>query len=114
MLMKRRFLLFVTLLVIGLPGGLPGDGYAVGQTHAMSGNPSALIKGTWYSAKGTLTFNANGTVIYKRKRYYYAVSSGGAIQLTGKHGSLTIPYQLAGGKLTLILDGKPTVYTRRR
>ena len=112
---KRRFLLFVTLLIIGLPpAGFVGDAYAAGQAYAASGNPSAQIKGTWHSARGTLTFNKNGTVIYKGKRYYYAVSSGGTIQLTAKDSSLTIPYQIAGGKLTLILDGRPTVYTRRR
>lgn len=88
-----------------------GNGYA-GQPQKSS-RPSAAIAGTWHSPKQTLTFNANGTTIYHGKRYYYAVSSGGTIQLTGKHGNLTIPYQLAGGKLTLTVNGKPTVYFRR-
>ena len=111
---KRWFLLFAMLSFAGLSVfGLPGNGYAE-QSRAGAGGPSASIKGTWRSAKETLTFNANGTIIYKGKRYYYAVSSGGTIQLTGKHGAVTLPYQLAGGKLTLTVDGKPTVYSRRR
>ncbi|MBI5625697.1 MAG: hypothetical protein HY935_00605 [Nitrosomonadales bacterium] len=115
MLLKRRFLLSATLLFFGMSViDLSGKGYAAEQSRVRSGQPSASIKGSWYSAKETLAFNANGTIIYKGKRYYYAVSSGGTIQLTGKRGSLTIPYQLAGGKLTLTVDGKATVYTRKR
>lgn len=115
MLLKRWFWLFATLLFTGLSlTVLPGNGYAAEHSRARSAMPSAAIKGTWRGAKETLTFNANGTVIYRGKRYYYAVSNGGTIQLTGKQGSLTIPYQLAGGKLTLTVDGRATVYTRRR
>lgn len=111
---KRWFLLFAMFSIAGLSVlGLPGNGYAE-QSRLGAGSPSASIKGTWRSAKETLTFNADGTAIFRGKRYYYAVSSGGTIQLTGKHGSLTLPYQLAGGKLTLTVDGKRTVYTRRR
>ena len=102
--------MLATLLFIGLSG----NGYAAEQSRAGSVKPSAAIRGTWHSAKETLTFNANSTIIYKGKRYYYAVSTGGTIQLTGKHGSVTIPYQLAGGKLTLTVDCKATVYTRKR
>jgi len=115
MFIKYRFLLFAMLLVFGLSAtGMPGNSYAAEQPRAGSGKPSAAIIGTWHSAMGSLTFNANGTTIYKGKRYYYAVSSGGTIQLTRTHENLTIPFQLAGGKLTLTIDGKATVYTRKR
>ncbi len=115
MFLKRWLLLFATLLFVGLSvTGLSGICYAAEESRVGAGKPSASIKGTWHSAKETLTFNANGTIIYKGKRYYYAVSSGGTIQLTGKRGSLTIPYQLAAGTLTLTVDGKATVYTRKR
>lgn len=110
MFIKHRFLLFAALLFIGLSG----NGHAAGQFHAGSGNSSTQIKGTWQSAKSTLTFRADGTIIYKGKRYYYAVSNGGTIQLTGTHGSMTIPYFFNAGKLILMIDGKETVYTRRR
>lgn len=115
MVSKRWSWLFAALLFIGLSvAGLPGDSHAAEPSRVRSGLPSAAIKGTWRSAKETLTFNANGTIIYKGKKYYYAVSNGGTIQLTGRRGSLTIPYQLAGGKLTLTVDGRATVYTRKR
>lgn len=114
MILKRGLLLFVALLFAGASFGLSGNSYAADHSRAGAVTPSAAIKGAWHSAKGSLTFNANGTIIYKGKRYYYAVSSGNAIQLSGKHGSLMIPYQLVGGKLILTTDGKATVYTRRR
>ena len=104
MIYSRGLLLFAMLFSLGWPGSV----------HAAS-NTSASVTGTWYSAKGTtITFRANGTINYHGKRFYYAVSSGGYIQLKGKHGDLTIPYQLAGGKLTLTEGGKTTVYRRRR
>ncbi len=85
-----------------------------GSIHAAS-KTSASIAGTWYGAQGkTITFRANSTINYHGKKYYYAVSSGGFIQLKGKHGETTIPYQLAGGKLTLTEGGKTTVYRRKR
>lgn len=115
MSIKHGFWLLAALSLGGLSAmGLPGNGYAAEQARHMAAKPSAAIKGTWRSAKETLTFNADGTAIYRGKRYYYAVSTGGTIQLTGKHGSATIPYQLAGGKLTLTVDGKSTVYTRKQ
>lgn len=115
MFIKRWYLLFATLSLAGLfVIGLPGNGYAAERPFPRSSRPSAAVIGTWRSAQETLTFNANGTAIYQGKRYYYAVSTGGTIQLTGKHGNLTIPYRLAGGKLTLTVKGKSTVYTRRR
>jgi len=115
MMLKHRFILLATILFVGLSmSGLSGNSYAADHSRAGAAKPSEVIQGTWHSAKGTLTFNENSTIIYKGKRYYYAVSSGGVIQLTGKHGSLTIPFQIAGGKLTLTADGKATVYTRKR
>lgn len=115
MLLKRRLLMLATLLFFAISViGLSGKSYAAEHSRERPGRLSDVIKGTWHSAKETLTFNANSTVIYKGKRYYYAVSSGGTIQLTAKSGSLTIPYHLAGGKLTLTVDGKSTVYTRKR
>lgn len=77
--------------------------------------PSDAIKGTWYSESGSITFKNDGTINYKGKRYYYAVSSGGFIQLEGKNrSSRALPYQLTGGKLILTEDGKPIVYLRKK
>lgn len=89
-------------------------GFAAQRYDGMVTKEERSLRGTWYSEKGTLTFRDNGTINYKGRRYYYAVSNGGMIQLTGRHSSNAIPYQLAGGKLTLTADGKSTVYTRKR
>ncbi len=77
--------------------------------------PSAGVIGSWYSERGAkLTFRSNGTIIYHGKQYYYAVTNGGIIQLKGRRGEVTIPYTLAGGKLTLTEDGEKAVYRRKR
>jgi hypothetical protein len=110
MAFSRIFLLLVALFLIGLSDA----GFASQQSHGMVTKAEKSLRGTWYSAKGTLTFKDNGTVSYKGKRYYYAVSNGGLIQLSGKHSVIAIPYQLAGGKLTLMENGRATVYSRKR
>jgi hypothetical protein len=107
---SRCFLLLAALLLMGLSEG----GFAAARSHGMVTKAEKSLRGTWYSAEGTITFKDNGTINYKGKRYFYAISNGGMIQLSGKHSSNAIPYQLAGGKLTLTVDGKATVYSRQR
>jgi hypothetical protein len=110
MFFSRCFMLLAALLLTGLSDG----GFAAQRSYGMVTKEEKSLRGTWYSSKGTLTFKDNGTINYKGKRYYYAVSNGGMIQLTGRHSSNAIPYQLSGGKLTLTADGKTTVYSRKR
>ena len=88
--------------------------YASERSHGMVTQAEKSLRGTWHSATGSITFKDNGTIKYKGKRYYYAVSNGGFIQLSGKNSERTIPYQLYGDKLTLIENGKATVYLRKR
>lgn len=107
---SRCFMLLAALLLMGASG----NGFAAERPHGTVTKAEKSLRGTWYSAKGTLSFKDNGTINYKGKRYYYAVSNGGMIQLSGKHSSNAIPYQLSGGKLTLTVEGKSTVYTRKR
>jgi len=106
----RRLLLPAILFFLCLSNG----SVAAQGSHGFATKEELSLRGTWYSAKETLTFKKNGTIKYKGKRYYYAVSNGGLIQLTGKRSSNAIPYQLSGGKLTLTVQGKSTVYTRTR
>ncbi len=110
MSVSRWFLLLAALFLMGLSDGC----FAAQRSHGMVTKAEQSLRGTWYSAEGSITFKDNGTINYKGKRYYYAVSNGGLIQLTGKHSSNAIPYQLAGDKLTLTVDGQATVYSRQR
>lgn len=107
---SRVILLLAALLLTGLSEG----SFAAQQSHGTVTKAEQSLRGTWYSTKGAITFKNNGTINYKGKRYFYAISNGGMIQLSGKHSSNAIPYQLAGGKLTLTENGKSTVYTRHR
>lgn len=110
MFLSRILLLLAALLLTGLSEA----SFAAQRSHGMVTKAEKSLRGTWHSATGTLTFKDNGTVNYKGKRYYYAVSNGGLIQLSGKNSVIAIPYQLAGGKLTLMENGRATVYSRKR
>ena len=110
MFFSRCFFLLVTLMIVGLSD----DAIASQRYHGFATKADRLLQGTWYSSEGAITFKANGTVHYHGKRYFYAVSNGGLIQLSGKHRSNAIPYQLAGGKLTLMENGEEVVYTHKR
>lgn len=110
MVLLRCFILLSALLFLGLSN----SSLAAQRSHGLVTKEDQSLRGTWYSAKESITFKDNGTINFKGRRYYYAVSNGGLIQLTGKHSSNAIPYQLSGGKLTLTVNGKSTVYTRKR
>jgi hypothetical protein len=107
---SRSFVLLFTLLFMAMSkGGIAADHY-----YGMATKADKALRGAWYGEEGTITFKNNGTIKYKGKRYFYAVSNGGIIQLSGKHSVYAIPYQLAGNKLTLMEHGRVTVYTRKR
>ena len=110
MIISRRLLVLAALLLLGLSDA----GFASERSHGMVTKAEKALRGTWYSATGSITFRNNGTINYKGKRYFYAVSNGGIIQLSGDHSVNAIPYQLYGEKLTLMENGKATVYTRNR
>lgn len=107
---SRCLLLLSALLLTGLPAG----GFAAERSHGMVTKAENSLRGSWYSAEGAITFRSNGTVKFKGKRYFYAVSNGGMIQLSGENSSNAITYQLAGDQLTLTVDGNTTVYSRKR
>ena len=107
---SRSLLLLSALLLTGLPAG----GIAAERSHGMVTKAESSLRGTWYSAEGAITFRSNGTVKFKGKRYFYAVSNGGMIQLSGNRSSNAIYYQLADDQLTLTMDGRSTVYSRKR
>ena len=111
MFFSRCFFLLATLMIVGLSDGAIAARQA---HHGFATKADRLLRGTWYSSEGAITFKANGTVHYQGRRYFYAVSNGGLIQLSGKHRSNAIPYQLAGGKLTLMENGEEVVYTHKR
>jgi hypothetical protein len=110
MLFSRWVLVLAAVFLLSLADG----GFAAERSNGMVTKAERSLRGTWYSATGAITFRTNGTIHYKGKRYFYAVSNGGIIQLSGKHSVNAIPYQLYGDKLTLIENGKVTVYTRKR
>ena len=106
----RWLLPIAACLLLGLSGG----SFASERPHGMVTRAEKSLRGTWYSATSSITFRNNGTINYRGKRYYYAVTNGGIIQLSGKNSVGAIQYHLAGGKLTLMDGGKTTVYTRTR
>lgn len=107
---SRCLLLLSTLLLAGLPAG----GIAAERSHGMVTQAESSLRGTWYSTAGPVTFRSNGTVKFRGRRYFYAVSNGGMIQLSGNNSSNAIYYQLASDQLTLTMDGRSTIYSRKR
>jgi hypothetical protein len=107
---SRCLLLCSALFLVGLPAG----SFAAERSYGMVTKAEKSLRGRWYSAEGSITFGSNGTVRLKGKRYFYAVSDGGMIQLSGHNSSDAISYQLFGDQLTLTVDGITTVYTRTR
>jgi len=103
-------LLLIAVLVLT---GLTCSGYAAERPPAAASKQVKSLTGTWYSADGVITFKANGVVEYEGKKYYYAVTNGGLIQLSREGISRGIPYHFSGGKLTLTEKGKTRVYTRK-
>jgi hypothetical protein len=106
----RCFLLLAAVLFMGLSSG----SFAAERSFGTVTKEEKSLRGTWYGAEGNMTFEDSGTINIKGKRYYYAVSNGGMIQLNGRHSSNAIPYQLAGGKLTLTIDRQTKVYFRKK
>jgi hypothetical protein len=106
-----RCVLIVFALLLSV---VPVGSYAAKRSQGMVTKTEKSLRGTWYSAEGTITFRVNGTVKIRGKRYFYAVSNGGMIELSGNHSSNAIPYQLAGDKLTLTINGHTAVYSRKR
>jgi len=107
--LKCRLLLIAIFVVMGLTSNV----YAAERSGATPSKPAKSLTGTWHGTEGTITFRANGTIDYDGKRYYYAVTNGGLIQLNRKGTNRAIPYHLSGGKLTLTVNGKSQIYTRR-
>ena len=110
MFFPRFLLLLAALLLLGLSD----VSIAAERSYGMVTKTERSLRGTWYSATGSISFKDNGTIHYKGKRYFYAVSNGGIIELSGKNSVNAIPYQLTGDKLTLIENGKAIVYSRKR
>ena len=62
---SRCFMLLAALLFMSMSDG----SFAAQRSHGMVTKEEKSLRGTWYSAKGTLTFKDNGTINYKGKRY---------------------------------------------
>jgi len=104
-----RLMLIALFVVMGLTSSV----YAAERSGAALSKPAKSLTGTWYGTEGAITFKANGTIDYDGKRYYYAVTNGGLIQLSRKGSNRAVPYHLSGGKLILTVNGKSQVYSRR-
>lgn len=105
--MSRNSILFVALLSLGLPvAASAGD-----APRAVAGKPAEKLLGTWHSKQGAITFRSNGILVYKGRRYHYAVGNG-AIQIKNRKVFRQLPYRIFDGKLTVTENGVDTVYTR--
>lgn len=71
----------------------------------------AKLLGSWSSAEGEVTFNANGTLVYKGHKDFCAIAQG-TIQISKRHTSVILPYRFVDDKLLITDGGTVTTYTR--
>lgn len=71
----------------------------------------AKLLGTWTSDDGDVTFNANGTLIYKGKKDYCAIAQG-TIQISKRHSSVILPYRFVNDNLLITDSGTVATYKR--
>lgn len=71
----------------------------------------AKLLGTWRSAEGEVTFNANGTLVYKGKKDFCAIAQG-TIQISKRHTSVILPYRFVNDNLLITDGGTVTTYQR--
>jgi hypothetical protein len=107
-----RIIIIILAALIYMPYPAHANDERMSCGKAKSKGAAASLNGTWYSAAGTATFNADGTLISNGQRYLYSVKEG-VILLTGADVAVAVPYKLSKGKLTVTVNGEPTVYTRK-
>jgi hypothetical protein len=70
--------------------------------------PCSTLAGTWRGPDGPVVFGENGSAAIGGVNYRYSADAS-AITLTGGAGVVHVPYQLAGGVLTMLMNGKPVM-----
>ena len=74
-------------------------------------SPQATIVGMWRNATGYARFNADGTGEIDGEPGRWLVS-GNQLTLSGRQGTMTVPFVLRGDTLTLTVNGIPVSMTR--
>lgn len=85
--------------------------WAAGPPATVLNRHLAKLLGTWMSADGEVTFNANGTLIYRGQKNYCAIAQG-TIQISKRHTSVILPYRFVDGNLLITDGGSVTTYKR--
>jgi hypothetical protein len=69
------------------------------------------LVGKWQSPDSLVEIKADGTLLIGQVPYRYAVK-GNILTLIGSDGSAPLPFVLTGDRLTVAINGQPTVLTR--
>jgi len=75
------------------------------------GKPATGLAGTWQSANTLVEITTDGTLLVGEVLYRYTVQ-GDTLTLIGVDGSVPVPFQLNGDRLTVSLNGQITVMQR--
>lgn len=110
--MHSKFVQWMLMCCILLaPIALIDKAIAAEQTPMVLNRHLAKLLGTWSSENGDVTFNANGTLIYKGKKDYCAIAQG-TIQISKRHTSVILPYRFVNDNLLITDSGSVTTYKR--
>lgn len=96
----QRLLAVAFALVVTLPA-MP--------VHAQS-QPSVV--GRWQSPDSEVVINSDGTLTIDGTPFRYSIS-GKVFTLIGSDGTLPMPFELIGDRLTVTINGAPVVLQRR-
>ena len=98
------------LAALGMTG-LAVTSHAEAPPGMMLNKHLEKLLGTWSSAEGSVTFNANSTIVYQGKKYFCAIAQG-TIQISKRKTTSILPYRFQDGKLLITDGGSVTTYTR--
>lgn len=99
------------LAALGLAGFAVNSSAETEQPVTVLNKHLVKLLGTWTGAEGEVTFNANGTIVYKGQKNYCAIAQG-TIQISKKKTSTILPYRFLEGKLLISDGGSVSTYTR--
>lgn len=104
------FRVILLLAALGVSGFAVNSGAETQPVTVLNKHLEKLL-GTWTSAEGEVTFNANSTIVYKGQKHFCAIAQG-TIQISRHRVTRMLPYRFLKGELLITDGGSVTAYRR--
>lgn len=103
-----RVMLAMLFMSLGLTWAMTS---AAADAPVLLNKHLAKLIGTWTSSEGSVTFNADNTLVYKGQKSFFAIAQG-TIQISKKKTTQLLPYRFIDGNLIITDAGHATNYIR--